>query len=159
MKVWNMLFGAIVGLAMMAVSSSATAQVVDYDVYNHLECYQIRDVKDGILYTAEINSLDLTMLPPNTFGKSCQFKKFSREYCVAAQTQNVVPTPPSEFVDPPPNGPVPTAFDYICYKVRCNRSDQPPAGQTVTIEDRFGPRQVAVKQMKKLCVPIVNKGP
>jgi hypothetical protein len=158
MRVRDTLFGAAIGLAMMLVSSSATAQVVDYDTYNHLECYQIRDVKDGILYSAEINSLDEAMLPPNTFGKSCQFKKFSREYCVAAQTQNVVPVPPSEGAVAG-NGPVPTAFDYICYKVRCNRSDQPPAGQTVTIEDRLGSRQVAVKQMKKLCVPIINKGP
>jgi hypothetical protein len=148
--------GAVVGLAMMMAASSATAQAVNYDDFNHLECYQIRDIKDGIPYTINVNSMDTSMLPPNTFNKSCQFKKFSREYCVAAQTQNVNPEPPSENVDPG-NGPVPTAFDYICYKVRCNRANQPPTGQSVTIEDRFGARQVMVRQMKKICVPIINK--
>jgi hypothetical protein len=151
----------VAGFALaLAVAPGAVAQVaVDYGQPNHLECYQIKDVKDlGTTYTLNIDSLDETLLPPNTFSKSCTFKRFSRDYCVAATTHDVVPTPPSES-DLSDNGAVPQAFDYICYNVRCTQQDQPGLGQEVLIKDRFGGRDVRVIKMKKLCVPILSKGP
>lgn len=149
------LIGAGVALA-LAGAPNAVAQVVDYNEFNHLECYQIKDIKDSNPYTLNVESLDETMLPPNTFLKSCTFKRYSREYCVASRTHDVSPTPPAE-ADASTNGVVPTAFDYICYNVRCTQTDQPGRGTTTTIKDRFGERTVTVVKMKKLCVPIVGK--
>jgi hypothetical protein len=147
--------GAGVALA-LAGAPNALAQVVDYDQYNHLECYQIKDVKDSNLNSLDVESLDQSMLPPETFLKSCTFKRYSREYCVAARTQNEAPVPQADG-DASTNGAVPTAFDYICYNVRCTQNDQPGRGTTTTIKDRFGQRDVVVVKMKKLCMPMIGK--
>jgi hypothetical protein len=157
MYVSRLSFGLATGVLTLVFSSSpAPAQVVDYDQFNHLECYQIKDVKDSNPYTLNVESLDWTMLPPNTFLKSCTFKRYSREYCVAARTHDVNPVPPADG-DASTNGAVPTAFDYICYNVRCTQTDQPGRGTTTTIKDRLGQRDVVVVKMKKLCVPIIGK--
>jgi len=140
----------------MAATSAIAQPVVYEDQPNHLECYQIKDVKDSVLYNMNISSVDEDILPANTIDKTCTFKRFSREFCVAAKTANTVPTPPSDSVAST-NGAVPDAFDYICYNIRCSRADQPAAGTQITIEDRFGPRNVYVRKMKRVCVPIIAK--
>ena len=160
MRVRNMTCGVIVGLAMMmAASANAQVPVVYENEPNHLECWQIRDVKDSTLYQFTVTTdPDDLILPANTIAKGCSLKRFSREYCVTASTSNFNPAPLSE-ADLSENGAVPDAFDYVCYNLRCASNNKPAPGTTTVIKDRFGEREVAVRKIKKICVPMIKKMP
>jgi hypothetical protein len=168
MKVLRMLVmasgGAALALALAVFPASAHDDGdigTDDTTFNHLKCYQIKDksLKAGG-YTFRMDAHHLNLLQAQTNSTNCRLKVSADMLCVDTRTADVKDRdqndPPFDN-DAPPLGTIPNAWDYVCYKVNCDRPSQPLPGTTVTVKDRFGERLVIVKRTRKLCVPILDK--
>ena len=187
MKVRNTVFGLVgcAGLALMLGASVASAQVDACNVpdseFNHLECYKIRDVVEPP-YTFDLVANDRDFLPAQAVEKTCVLRRKADSLCIDVRTKNVDPAAPGDsqlecadgtpcavdgdctdgsFCTTNPRtsslGDIPNAWDYLCYKVRCDSPSQPGLGVSRTVKDRFGQRQITLSRSWKMCVPILEK--
>ena len=174
------------GLALMLGAPVASAQVDACSVpdsdFNHLECYKIRDVV-APPYNFDLVANDTDFLPPNTIEKNCVLRRKADSLCIDVRTKNVSPAAPDDgqlqcadgtpcatdggqctdgsFCTTNPRtsslGDIPNAWDYLCYKVRCDSPSQPGLGVFRTVKDRFGEREITLSRAWKVCVPILEK--
>lgn len=175
------------GFALALSAPGANAQVnamIPPDVdFNHLECYKATDVR-GATFNFDLQANDTNFLPPNTLQKNCRMRRRAVDLCIDTRTQSLTPTaigdePSLTCADGSPctvdgaqcaddsycttnprtsvAGDIPNAWDYLCYKVICDKGSQPGRGVSVTVKDRFGERLLKVRRAWKVCVPILDK--
>ena len=146
--------GVALVLGVPVASADGDACVPPDNEFNYLECYRINDAK-GFSYTLDLEQHEKNFLPANTVEKSCSIRKRDAfELCVDVKVKNINPTPPG---GPSALGPIPNAWDYLCYKVRCDRQSRPARDTQVIVTDALGERSVTVKRLRKVCVPLLDK--
>ena len=119
-------------LVSLLVVSSAGAQA------DHLQCFNVKDSAVKKIYQADLTPSD-TAFP---VAPGCVVKVPAKILCIDVQKTNVTPLPPGA-----PSGAA--THKFLCYKVKC-----PKAQPTVTVQDQFGTRSVAVKTSSLLCAPV-----
>ena len=174
------------GLALALSASGAISQVpVDAcnppdSEFNHLECYKVTE-DSGLIYNFDLVVNDTDFLPANTLEKGCSLRRKADSVCIDVRTKNIDPKPVEDVIlqcgDGTPcstdndcqvgfcmssvrtsvYGPIPNSWDYVCYKIKCDRQSQPGPGTIATVKDRFGERNLKVRRSWKVCMPILDK--
>jgi len=143
-----------VGILLGLGASSASAQ--DPAEYDHLKCYSIRDLREET-HTFTLEQLLPNGFPPNTVVENCKSAhRIARELCLDVKKSNVQP-PPAGGVSA--LGPVPNAWKYLCYKLKCDKASKVPPDSGVLVRDQFGERLVRLGKVRRFCTPILDIQP
>lgn len=123
----------VTGLAALGLAAPLHAQVFD-----HLQCLKVKDPVARQAYTADLVSRDPAFAPQ----PGCVVRMPAKMLCTDVQKTNVTPPPPGAAPGAP-------AQPYLCYKVKCPKTEA-----AVAVADQFGVRDVQVKSASILCAPV-----
>ena len=112
--------------------------------FDHLKCYRI---KDPFRFKASARISPLQN-PPLSLAPGCRIKVTAREFCVPAHKQ-LGPTLSTNIPFEDLSG-QDLINDFLCYKIRCPRQDQP---KRLAVADQFGRRVIQGFKPVRLCVP------
>lgn len=146
-------FVAAVAVAILVGLGAPNASAQDPLEYDHLKCYSIKDQREDT-HTFSLEQLLPNGFPPNTALENCKSAhRIAREICVDAKASNVQPPPPGGASA---LGPVPNAWKYLCYKLKCDSASKVPPGSSLLVRDQFGERVVRLNKVRRFCAPILD---
>jgi len=130
--------GTLAAIVILATSGVAGAQP-----YDHLKCFNIKDLQPKQKYTADLTPEQTQFLAQT----GCELKVPAKQFCVDVDKSNVVPAPPNAIGGQ-------NTRDFLCYQLKCPKL----AEFEVAVEDQFGTRNIKVKKSQRLCVPARKVG-
>lgn len=136
------IISAAIGVLLSTTSNDSSAQPFD-----HLKCYR---AKDSVKFDGVLNLIP-EQQPPFSLESGCKVKIKAKEFCVAVQKEVVDTDAPGPGAPYPTDG-IPLERDYICYKVKCPKSEVPDT----EVADQFATRTLSKFKAKKICVPAVK---
>lgn len=140
---WKRFAAAAVALGMAQALSPSPSGAQSFD---HLKCYRI---KDPGKFEATANLVPLEA-PPFAVESGCTIKVRGTKLCVPVTKELQSTTAPSvQFPAPALQN------DFICYKMKCPRTDV----ADLSVTDQFGTRTVSGFVAKEICAPAVQGTP
>jgi hypothetical protein len=133
----RMQIGNPITVTTTTTTSSTTTTTLVTVVYDHLECFKI---KDSVKLQGVVDIPTLAGTPYDAAG--CKITT-AKKYCKPAQKVVVTSTPPATPL-PGPN----LTSDYICYKIKCPKVELSGADT-----DQFGSHSFTKMKQSELCVP------
>lgn len=120
-----------------------TASASAAEVFDHLQCFRIKDLLEKTTYTADLTAADPIFVAAE---RGCEIQMPARMLCVDARKTSVEPAPPGA-----PDGL--QAQKYLCYRAKCGRTRP-----STVLEDQFGTHLFSINSTSMICAPVTDSG-